>query len=64
MQCVKCGKQCTIGIPPTYLQTGKSNDNIQLGSVDACGGESTIFYNNLVQVHNAAGRIDKEKYSQ
>jgi hypothetical protein len=46
---------------PTYLETGKSNDNIQLGSLNACVGESTIFYNYLVQVHNTAGRIDKEE---
>jgi len=61
MSGVKIGKKCTTGIPPTYLQIGNSNDNIQLGSVNACGGESATFYTNLVQVHNTAGRIDKEK---
>ena len=57
----KSGKQCTNGIPPAYLQTGNCNNNIQLGSVNACGGESTTFYTNLAQVHNTAGRSDKEK---
>jgi hypothetical protein len=61
MSGVKRGKQCTTGIPPTYLQTGNSNDNIQLGSMNNCRAEATIFYNNLVQVQTAAGRIDKEK---
>jgi hypothetical protein len=61
MSGVNSGKQNTTGIPPTYLETGNSNDNIQLGSVNACGGESSTFYNNLVQVHNTAGRIDKKE---
>jgi len=60
MSGVKSGKQCTAGILPTYLQTGNCNNNIQLGSVNACGGESTTFYTDLVQVHNTAGRNDKE----
>jgi len=61
MSGVKSGKQCTTGIPPTYLQTGNSNDNIQLGSVNACAGEFTIFYNNGEQVRNTAERTDNEK---
>jgi hypothetical protein len=60
MSGVNRGKQCATGIPLTYPQTGNSNDNIQLCSVNTCGGESTIFYNTLVQVHNTAGWIDKK----
>ena len=59
MSGAKRKKQCTTGIPPTYLQTGNCNNNIQLGSVNACGGESTTFYTDLVQVHNTAGWNDK-----